>query len=654
MVVAATLLCGGGAGAGEPPPDHRITVRLEPGERLIAVTDRVRFAGRGGVAFRLSPEFAATGLRVDGRDVAVQRSGDEWRVELGGAGDHDLVFSYEGRLRPLPDSPHGIHYFTPMAGAEGVFIPESVAWIPRPTDAPFSYRADLDAPAGQKALVPGRLVAEEEAGGRYRAAFVSEAPADGLVLLAGPYAVTPRRHGAIGLRAYFHPEIAALADGYLDDAVRYLDLYGGWIGAYPFSAFHIVSSPLPVGYGYPNLTYIGTRVLKLPFIRGSSLGHEVLHNWWGNGVVVDAAHGNWAEGLTTYMADYTYALQRGPAEAMEMRLGWLRDYAALPPERDRPAAAFVGKSHAAHQVIGYDKVAFFFHMLRNDIGSAAFDAAIRSFWRKHKHRTAAWSDLRRAFEAAAGRNLASFFDQWLNRAGAPRLTLGPVKVERTEKGFRTAFSLSQDQPSYALKVPMELTTEDGLTWFHAALAGRDVEVSIESEDRPLALAVDPEFDVFRRLDAAEAPPILRDVTFDANAVVVVAAADDGARAAARTLAERLLGAPPRFAGAPTAGGGREPLLVVGTDAEAAAVLSAASLPPVPASLAGRGTARVWAARADGRALAVVMASSPAALEALARPLPHYGRMGYLVFDGARAVEHGHWPAGTGPLRVRLD
>ena len=42
------------------------------------------------------------------------------------------------------------------------------------------------------------------------------------------------------------------------------------------------------------------------------------------------------------------------------------------------------------------------------------------------------------------------------------------------------------------------------------------------------------------------------------------------------------------------------------------------------------------------------------IAALARPLPHYGRMGYLVFDGARAVEHGNWPAGAGPLRVRLD
>jgi len=51
---------------------------------------------------------------------------------------------------------------------------------------------------------------------------------------------------------------------------------------------------------------------------------------------------------------------------------------------------------------------------------------------------------------------------------------------------------------------------------------------------------------------------------------------------------------------------------------------------------------------------VVMASSRDALDALARPLPHYGRKGYLVFDGATVVEHGNWPAGPGALRVRLD
>jgi hypothetical protein len=45
-------------------------------------------------------------------------------------------------------------------------------------------------------------------------------------------------------------------------------------------------------------------VLRLPFIFSSSLPHEVLHNWWGNGVLIDDRFGNWAEGLTTYQSDW--------------------------------------------------------------------------------------------------------------------------------------------------------------------------------------------------------------------------------------------------------------------------------------------------------------------------------------------------------------
>ena len=32
------------------------------------------------------------------------------------------------------------------------------------------------------------------------------------------------------------------------------------------------------------------------------------------------------------------------------------------------------------------------------------------------------------------------------------------------------------------------------------------------------------------------------------------------------------------------------------------------------------------------------------LSALVRPLPHYGRKSYVVFDGAKAIESGVWPA----------
>ena len=51
---------------------------------------------------------------------------------------------------------------------------------------------------------------------------------------------------------------------------------------------------------------------------------------------VDWERGNWCEGLTTFMADYAFKEDEGEAPAREMRLGWLRDYAAVPAERDEP------------------------------------------------------------------------------------------------------------------------------------------------------------------------------------------------------------------------------------------------------------------------------------------------------------------------------
>jgi len=67
---------------------------------------------------------------------------------------------------------------------------------------------------------------------------------------------------------------------------------------------------------------------------------------------------------------------------------------------------------------------------------------------------------------------------------------------------------------------------------------------------------------------------------------------------------------------------------------------------------GKGSARVWAGRDDqGRPYAVVSGRDAAALTALLRGLPHYGKQGWLVFEGGRASEKGldlpHKPTAQG-------
>ncbi|MGQ9686200.1 MAG: M1 family peptidase, partial [Thiobacillaceae bacterium] len=94
------------------------------------------------------------------------------------------------------------------------------------------------------------------------------------------------------------------------------------------------------------------------------------------------------------------------------------------------------------------------------------------------------------------------------------------------------------------------------------------------------------------------------------------------------------------------------LLIIGSHGGVARLLARLNLAAKPAELGDRGTAQVWAGRAaDGRPYAVVSADDPAALAALSRPLPHYGRNSWLNFEGARVQGKGTWPARPERLSV---
>ena len=88
-----------------------------------------------------------------------------------------------------------------------------------------------------------------------------------------------------------------------------------------------------------------------------------------------------------------------------------------------------------------------------------------------------------------------------------------------------------------------------------------------------------------------------------------------------------------------------PLLVIGLHDAVERWLASHKLPAAPVALQGRGSAIVWTAPLpQGKSLAVVSARDADALSALVRPLPHYGRASYLVFEGSKAIERGVWPS----------
>ena len=86
-------------------------------------------------------------------------------------------------------------------------------------------------------------------------------------------------------------------------------------------------------------------------------------------------------------------------------------------------------------------------------------------------------------------------------------------------------------------------------------------------------------------------------------------------------------------------------------------LSSAGLPDLDARLVleqGTSVLATLPANAQMAAMLAFAGDDAAALQALLRPLPHYGRQSWLLFDGARATERGIWPSGDSPLRKRFD
>jgi len=614
--------------AGEP--HYIVQLTLQPASREVQVRMSVRLPISAEQHFGLDRGFAVKTIEIDGQTV--DPAGQTWPLPAG----RPVEIVYAAVL-PALGTVQKSGELAPFADLEGSYV--RLVGTNSGGDA-FTYDVTIDVPAGQRAVAPGRLVEERESEGRSIARFVFEKPVWELPVFAGPYVVGETMHGPLRLRTYFPNTVdTALGDRYRTQVAHYLDVFSAEIGPYPHSEFHVVASPMPVGLGFPTLAYVNQSILPLPFMQERSLAHEVLHAWWGNAVAVDYERGNWSEALTTFMADYALAEESGESAAREMRRRWLADFAMLPAEQARPVKDFVARSHTASQVIGYNKGAMLFLMLRDEIGSEAFRAGIQRFWMNRQFRVASWIDLREAFEGAAGRPLDAFFRQWLERPDAPQLILRDV-----ERGDGTVgFTLMQPDPPYLLNVPVEIQTSSGIKHQLVRLDAVEKHYTLKSSARITALRIDPDYRLFRRLPMDEVAPIIRSLVVAPNPVAIIADAQTEYKDVGRDIAAGLLEGSWQLGDVKSAVAEKAPILLVGTTPQVAQALNRAGLPSPPDQLRVRGTARVWMARYRGDIpLLVVEGNDIDALRQTTGAIRHYGANSYLVFDGRKVIDRGVW------------
>ncbi len=559
---------------------------------------------------------------------------------------------------------------------QGIHLDSATGWYPLFPDTLQSFSLQADLPAGWLAVSQGegpKITQTEE---RRKISWQAIHPQDEIYLIAAPFQLYRRAVGDIEAQVFLRQADEALAARYLSATETYLQLYQQLIGPYPYAKFALVENFWQTGYGMPSFTLLGSRVIRLPFILHTSYPHEILHNWWGNSVYVDYANGNWSEGLTTYLADHLLAEQQG--RGSDYRRSALQHYADfVRHDNDFPLREFRGRHSTASQAVGYDKSLMLFHMLRRQLGDERFIEGLRRFYRDNRFRTAGFPQLQAAFEAAGGHSLEDFFRQWVDRSGAPRLTMEPPQVERTPQGYRLSGRLMQSQtaPPFRLLVPLAIQLADGTTRLEQIeLAQREQAFRIDLPTAPRSLAVDPWFDLFRSLDPAETPPSLSQF-FGAESILVLlpATADkallEGYRALANDWARDYRKAEILLDSEVDHLPDDLPVLLLGWENRfASGFLDTLSDYPLRRQ---RGNLTLWdetfeatnhsfafANRTSGstKTRLWIATRSADSLAGLTRKLPHYGKYSALVFTGDAPDNRlkRQWPVTGSPLQARFS
>jgi hypothetical protein len=655
---------------------HDLKIVLDPAENRLEGFDTITIgpAAPDDVVLFLNEKATGLDLLVDGRPVPFSFNNGRLQLKpVTGKRNEPLQISLAYAAvfdDPVPVMPANTD--NPGYGVSGTISPQGTlllfgaGWYPHLEAERVTFGLSVEAPAGVVAVTAGRSLGRGTDGDRTVSKWAVDHPVRGLSLSAARYQVREETIGRVTAATFFLPQSADLSGPYIAATGRYLRLYEGLFGPYPFDKFAVVENFFPTGYGFPSYTLLGSRVLRLPFIIDTSLGHEIAHCWWGNGVYVDGAGGNWSEGLTTYVADYLYKERESDQAAREYRRQILRNYATLvTPANDFPISRFQSRFNPVNKVIGYDKCAMVFHMLRRHIGEESFWGALRDIYRKYLFRPASWQQLRQSFERRSGTDLKLFFHQWVERSGAPLPALEDVAAVPAGNGWSVTGAVSQATTDFDFNVSLVLESSAGAAIVRRLDVGAEkTPFALNVTGRPVALTVDPDYDLFRRLYPLEIPPSINTIK-SASSVVVVSAADlaDGVKKAVDTLLLSLGVENYRVVDEdrldPTAVGESD-LLLIGLPGRT----------DLLASVDGRVTLTKQSFELEGviysdpadvffgvfkpsggtrRVTALFFPLSSEYAELVARKIAHYGSYSFLAFNRGQNKAKGVWPTLASPL-----
>lgn len=325
--------------------------------------------------------------------------------------------------------------------------------------------------------------------------------------VAGPFEESRERVGDLEIGVYLlsPKELGGRAQAHT--LGRALGAMEARFGPYPYPSYAIAEVPesIVTWYAASEQGYITARTSAFEVAGGNVplFAHEAAHGWWGN-LVNSAGPGDklCSESLAQYGAVVAIETLEGAAAMRDFlefsRVGYsgwqcATGYFGIVREgADKPLAQLRNDPHDHN--LSDSKGHWFYHMLRLRLGDDVFFGTLRELIDTFAGRDMRLDDVRSAFLAAApdDPDLARFLAEWLDRTGAPVLSLEWWTVRR---GAAVEIRLAQTQPGepYLLDVELEIRMRDGSTTrTRVDLRERTARTEVETPSRAVDVRLDPD------------------------------------------------------------------------------------------------------------------------------------------------------------------
>ena len=393
----------------------------------------------------------------------------------------------------------GWHPFTNPSTAPGVSFHAGTLHAPG--------RTRLELPAGWIGLVDGTLV--ERSKTDEGTIEIWETP-DKIArsFAAGPYTVATHESHGRAVNVYMQSEDKEIGPERLARLV--FDAMAAQeerLGPFPFDSYSVVEIPWTLpgqtwGAASQQTFIIARRAVST--MRTGNLplwAHELAHGWWGNAVGHRGTGAMWCgETLAQLGALISIEALEGP-EALQDFLAFSRvgysptqcaaGYFALWRwGQDQPIAQ-LGNGFTAHELAD-SKGMWVYHMLRHEIGEESFYRVLRNVIEDFTHSEITVDILRQRFEAAAPEHdLDAFFEQWLDRTGAPVLDVDWY-AKRDGKGLVIEVNQVQDLKPFEFDLEVEIELRDGESLLETLeVTEASHSFMLETPSRPADIRLDP-------------------------------------------------------------------------------------------------------------------------------------------------------------------